>query len=210
MPSPATPTQTRIVNAAMAELGSQARVVTIDDDLPVARQAKALWDETLRLLLAEHPWNFAIRHAELNANAAAPANGWNYGFDLPADCLRMLPGGPEFSDEWNRGEREGDTYYTDGEATLPVRYISSEAGGTVSRWPPHFVHAMTLMMAERLAETVTQSEGIKDRLRERAAEALRRAKRVDGLETGYTERRQATARSDWLSGMFSPYNRFLR
>ena len=208
---PATPTQARICNAALAELGSSERIVALASDAgTVASQLRALWDETLRLLLAEHPWNFAIKRATLNASSPDPTTTWERAFTLPADCLRLLPGGPEHSDTWNEGEREGNLYLTDGEAPLTVRYISGEAGDTVSRWPPHFVHAFTLMLAERMAEAITQSESIKDKMETKAEKALIKAKRINGLETGYTHRAQATVRSDWLSARTRPYYNYGR
>ena len=59
--------------------------------------------------------------------------------------------------------------------------------------------AVTLTLAESLAEGITQSESIKRDLGQRAELALRKAKRIDGLETGANRRGSAVAKSDWLA-----------
>ncbi|GGO95030.1 hypothetical protein [Stakelama pacifica] len=195
MPTPST-TQTDIVNAALAELGSRDFVTSIDSDRPVAMRAKRLWSIVLNDLLSQHPWNFALRRAALNADGVNPPYGYARQFRLPSDCLRWLvpvEGRPGFY----RGEREGDVILTDAAAPLPVRYIALV--DDVTKWPAAFVKAMTLALAEALAEGITQSETIKRDLGNKAEYALRKAKRIDGLETGANQRGSVVAKSDWLA-----------
>lgn len=185
---------TGIVNAALAELGSTEKITSFDDATSgVGRRARALWSDILRELLYQHPWNFAIRRATLNPHGDVPAYGVARQFQLPVDCLRWLPEGDATA---RRVEREGDKLLTDAD-TLAIRYIAFLDDPSV--WSPLFVRAMTLALAAAMAEGVTQSEGIKDRLAERAEMTLRKAKRADGLESGDRRRGQVQARSDWLT-----------
>jgi hypothetical protein len=151
----------------------------------------------LRLLLVQHPWNFAIRRALLNAHGGAPAFGWNRQYQLPADCLRWLPPA-EGDQDWFAGECEGGFILTNAEAPLPCRYIGLAC--EVSKWSPGFAYAMEGYLAEALAEPVTQSESISARMEQRAEYWARQAKRIDGLETGRARRGNVTARSTWLAG----------
>lgn len=204
----ATPTQSGIVNAALAELGSTSRISSIDDEHGIAPDAKAVWDQVMNDLLAEHPWNWAIGRAVLNAGAT-PEHGYDYGYALPADCLRWLPWNAEDAD-WFEGAEEGGRLLTDFEGPLNVRYISGELGARMARWSPSFVRAMTLAMAAALAEPLTQDESIKQDMEAKAERKLARAKRRDGLASGGRSRNQVTYRSDWLMARSRRYNQWLR
>ncbi len=196
------PTPTRIVNAALAELGSVTRITSIDDPTNIALAARTLWPDVLRELLALHPWNFALRRAPLNAAGAAPEFGYLRKFQLPADCVRWLPhavGTPDYA----LCEREGDFLLSDAVAPLNIRYIAYV--DTPAKWPPLFASAMTFRLAASMAEGVTQSEGIKDRLLDRAERAIGKAKRVDGLETGAQRRGRVAFSGGWLDRRNRPY-----
>jgi hypothetical protein len=187
-------TQTELVNAALAELGSTARIIALDDGSNSARRAAALWANIVRMLLEQHPWNFALRRAQLNPLSAPPPFGYARAFQLPDDCVRWLPaahGDPDF----RAAEMEGRLLLTDAD-DMPVRYIAMVT--SVADWPPSFANTVMLYLAAAMAEGITQSESIKDRLAERGEMALRRAKRLDGLQTGATRRAHVTASSGWL------------
>lgn len=204
MPAPAS--QASIVNAAAARLGATERIVSLaDDDSNLARHARVLWDEALRTLIAEHPWNFAVARANLNAAATAPLFRFERAFTLPADCARLLPPSPEDRGDWWEGEVEGGAILSDAEAPLPIRYISRTRADQVALWPAHFALAMTMMLAASLAEPLTGSQSIAATMRDQADEALRKAKRRDALENGGRQRRQVSASSDWLAGRRMPY-----
>lgn len=206
----ATPTQTGIVNAALARLGSTRRIQSIDEGSSIANDALAIWDSTMRTLLAEHPWNWAIGRKTLNAGAP-PAFGFAYGFTLPPDNLRWLPPADDDGPDFYTAREEGGVLLTDhGAAALPVRYISAELGGRVAVWPPYFVEAMTFAIAAELAEPLTQDTSLGDRMADKAEFWLKRAKRRDGLASNGRERNQVTARSSWLEARHRRYNRFER
>lgn len=197
------PTQSRIVNAALARLGSTRRVSAIEDDA----DAEAVWSDLVRLLLASHPWNFAIVTRQLNPADAVAYTGsrWRLAFTMPRDCLRWLPPGNDAGRDHFTAAQEGDLLLTDASAPV-IRYVSSAAAGEVSRWPPHFVEAVTLALAERLAEPVTQSASVARDMAEAADYALRRAKRADGLQSNGSGRtREAQVHSSWLAARGTRY-----
>jgi hypothetical protein len=201
MPTLATPTQTGIVNAALVELGSTTRVQSIASH----PDASAVWDSMIRLLVASHPWNFALARAQLNESPGVPTSQYARAFALPADCLRWLPGTPE-DDIYFIAVQEGDDLLTDAIAPLPVRYISAVKAYDVSRWPPHFVRAVECELAARIANAQTQSKSIQDKAEERAYGALKAAKRADGLASnGGQQRTASTAKSSWLQARATPY-----
>lgn len=196
-------TQTSILLGALAELGSTDRPTSIDDTTSgPAKRAKVLWNDIVRELLAAHPWNFAIQRKALNATGTAPEHGYARAFQLPGDCVRWLPGAasdPDFA----LAEQEGNLLLSDATEPLNIRYVA--LNDDIARWPPGFVTAVKLSLAASLAEGVTQSEGIKDRLLQRAADALREGKRQDGLATGRRRRGGVVAQSNWLGARNRPY-----
>lgn len=199
------PTQTGIINRALALLGSTARIGSILDTAGPAVHAREHWDALLRRLLADHPWNFALQRRLLNEAADAPVFGYDRSFTLPDDCLRWLPPSVD-SDDWFEGVLEGpDQILTNAAVPLPVRYVSLDLGEQVARWPSWFEDAMVCAMAEALAEPITQSEGIKQGMAEAAQRALAKAKRKDGLESGGKRRVSVDARSRWNGARTRPY-----
>lgn len=199
------PTQTGTINAALALLGSTARISNINDPGGPAQHAREHWDRLLRVMLADHPWNFAIARAELNEAAPAPQFGYAHAFTLPDDCARWLP--PSVDDaDWFAGVLEGpDQILTDAAAPLPVRYVSRALGEQVARWPAWFEDAMVAAMAEALAEPITQSESVREAMGERARAKLAKAKRKDALESGGRRRISVDARSRWGAARSRPY-----
>lgn len=190
------PTQSKIVNAALSLLGSTERITSIDDTKEIAKHAKAHWDLALQHIAGDHPWNFAIERAQLPEAQPAPAFGWTRAFELPNDCLRFLP--PRDGDDtFYCCEVEDGRILTDSEAPLPVRYISSAKLDYTSKWPPYFAKAMQYELASRMAEAVTGSSSLQDKFGDAAWEAVKVAKRRDGLEGGRAKRAGATARGSW-------------
>jgi len=197
-------TQTDIVNAALAELGSTSRINSINDTQSnSARRALAIWDMTLRLMLAEHPWNFAIKRAKINALAAIPLSEYQRQFSLPTDMVRWLPPA-QGDDDYFEGEVEGEVMLSDAEAPLILRYIAYV--DDVSKWPASFVEAFKYKLAGSMAEGETSSQSIRDRMEDRFEMWLSRAKRRDGQATGKRRgNNRVTVRSDWLTARRSPY-----
>ena len=195
--------QAEIVNAALAELGSTSRIVTLADQAnPHARTAREVWDVVLDDLLDRHPWNFAIRRVVLNEATEAVSFGYDRAFRLPADCVRWLPPSrfghePGQSGRWFDGEREGDMILTNSDAPLECRYIARIDQPHL--WFPAFQKAMVIGLAASMAEAVTQDESIKDRLQERFDRQIRIAKRRDGLESGPRRRHPIILQSDILT-----------
>lgn len=200
-----TPSQTAIVNGALADLGSTTILQSIDDRGNTAAQARQHWPDVVRELLTAHTWNFAIRRTLLPLQEELPPGlGWKYAYALPVDSMRWLVPNREDADLWFEGEEEGGCILTNREAPLPLRYISAELGMMVSRWSAAFVKAVRSELAARMADAVTQSESITDRARKNADSALKLAKRTDGLQTGRTSRSALTVKSDWLTAARHP------
>ncbi len=195
MPTDAT-TETSILNAAIARIGSTEQVTSFTDSTSnTAKRAQRIWPILRRYMLAQHPWNFALKRHLLNEAGEKPKFGWDRQFTVPAEALRWLPPGDRDAD-WFEGEREGDFILTNHAAPLPVRCIMDITD--VTKWSAGFVAAMEIALAAFLASPVTESVALTQWLTDVADNAVRKGKRLDGLETGRTRRQPARAQSSWL------------
>lgn len=166
-----------IVNAAMTLLG-ESRIISIDDDVKPAREAKAIWDITLDAVLASYNWSFAKTRAALPALTDAPAFQYALKYQIPTEALRLLFIGDYYvgldltdyrSSPTAEYTVEGRQILTDMAAPLNVKYVQRISDTTMMS--PSFVMAFSSKLAELLAEPLTQS----DQKRARAEAAFNRA-----------------------------------
>lgn len=184
-----------IVNLALTLLG-QDRVIAVSDDVESARVMRSLWDGTRDMVMAAHPWKFAIKRAELPSVATPPAFGWSQQFAIPEECLRLV----QVGDDWTFYEStsawfalEGGAILTDEAAPLRVRYVRRITN--TGLWPPLFCRVVSLQLALDACEKLTNSSAKIDRLSVGYTSAIREAKRQNAIERPPLR----ADRSDWLS-----------
>lgn len=191
----AQPSLTRIVNRAAVHLGTARRVSSIDDGTPIASAARDVIDFVRDELLAEHPWNFAIKRAELAASATEAPIGWTFAYEAPSDMIRWLPW-PQGEQLYFRAVQEGGFILSDAKAPLPFRYIARIEDPSL--WSPGFIGALSASLAMAIAPTVTGSDTIDQKLTNRLLMAVKAGKRQDGLASGDRARNMG-AGSGWLA-----------
>jgi len=180
--------QTDIVNTALTLLG-EGRVMSIDDDLKQARDAKAVYDIVLNSLLGGYTWSFAKTRAQLPALVGAPAFEFGSRFQLPADCMRLVMVGDvyvgvDLTDYRSMPSElyaiEGREILTDYGSPLNIKYIKRVVDTNL--YPPNFVSVFAAKLAATLAESLTQSETKQARAEDRLAKELALAVRANAIE----------------------------
>jgi hypothetical protein len=179
---------TNIVNSALTLLGEQ-RILSMDDNVKPAREAKALFEQTRDGLLAGYNWSFAMARANLPALLDAPEFGYSLKYQMPADCLRLIQIG-EFYAGLNLSDYrgmpteefmiEGRQILTDMSAPLPVRYVFRETNP--ANFGAAFVDAFSAKLAEKLAESLTQSDSKRGRAEAEFHRAIGVAIRANAIE----------------------------
>ena len=163
-----------ICNGALRRLGQQP-IASLDDPVEAARVARDRYPIIRDALLQAHPWNFALKRAELPADLAAAADG-RPAFPLPADCLALQSAAAA---DW---AVEGRRVLASAAAPLPVLYVARIEDATL--FPPLFVEALSSRLAADLAEPLTQSTSAADaKLREHRL-ILSEARTRDAQESG--------------------------
>jgi hypothetical protein len=170
--------EVQICNLALLELG-QAGITAFNEGSKPATLAEAFYEHTRDVVLAAHPWNFALVRAELALEVATPVWGFARQFQLPTDplCLRV----------WRMdGEAEGLIWKVEGgklltdETIAQIQYIAQITNPVL--FSPLFVEALAARLSARFAMPVTGSrEKAKDMYAMYEAK-LREARTLDGQE----------------------------
>lgn len=174
-----------ICNSALIKVGAE-RISSITQDTKSARILNALWDQVRDSVLRAHKWNFATKRVTLSPTSDSPDFGYDYVYDQPNDCLRVLNTFPDSIDF----VVEGRKILTD-EETLDVLYIcrhESEAD-----WDSCFAEAMAWRLASEIAYNLTESNTLAVNCDKKYREVLAEARSMDGTE-GTTE---AIVSDDW-------------
>ena len=78
-----------ICNQAIYQLGGKT-ISALSDSTEAARKCNAVYSQVRDALLRAHPWNFAIKEAELSVLVETPEYSFDYYYELPSDCLRVV------------------------------------------------------------------------------------------------------------------------
>lgn len=149
------------------------------------------YDHTRRKLLRQHPWNFAIKRAELAASATAPLFGASKQFPVPADFLRLL----QVVDEDSR-IIETEAYFFENRNLMMrwneddiarIVYVSDEED--VTKFDDLFIDLLAVEIALSMAYLVTQNNANIERLGGVRKTLIMAAKAVDGQERPPENRR---------------------
>ena len=154
------------------------------------------YDHTRRKLLRQHPWNFAIKRAELAASDTAPLFGATAQFPVPADFLRLL----RVVDEDNR-IISSDAYFFENRQLMlrwaeddvaRIIYITDEED--VTKFDDLFVDLLAVEIAMSIAYLVTQNNSNIERLASIRKTLISAAKSIDGQEQPPESRRASINR----------------
>lgn len=78
-----------ICNLALTDLG-HGQISAIGENTKAGRLT-ALWYPVVRdATLRSHPWNCAVKRAELAREDATPSHEYTYQYALPDDCLKVI------------------------------------------------------------------------------------------------------------------------
>ena len=167
-----------ISNLALTVLGAD-RITSLDDNSENARRLTAVFDYCREDVLRAHPWNFAIIRAQLARLASTPAFGYDYEFQLPADCLRVIEvndGTSLITDYKIEGRKvlcDNDTLYTKyiGDVIDPNQYTSQ------------FISVLSSRLAAELAYAITNNKSTQELMMTIYLQRLQQAKEADAQES---------------------------
>jgi hypothetical protein len=143
---------TDICNLALGHLG-EAAITSLDEDSAAGRACKLHYSITRDAVLRSHRWNFAQSRVTLSQLADAPAFGWSYQYELPADFVRAL----EYNDT-EIGDMVSEEFVIEGRRILTdsptVNLVYSRRVDNVAKYDPLFVEALAVKLAIILSEKI--------------------------------------------------------
>ena len=172
---------TEICNLALDYL-DEAPLASIDDNSAVARWFRRNFWPMAWSLMRRHPWNFAMARTVLPAAATPPAFGWTHAYDLPVDCLRVMPLTADGSENAKTipHKVEGSQVLADEPAPRPVRYVRRiENTGLFDQ---QFTDVLALALAQKAAHFITGKASYAESLGQKTQAALSEAQAIDALE----------------------------
>lgn len=168
---------TGICNRALQLVGSAQQIMNLTDNSREARSVNRAYDACRRQELRTHPWNFAIKRAQLSNDSTAPAFDEEYAFTLPADCLRVLIP-KSVARDW---KVEGRKIVASTALPLDLRYIADITDPTV--FDAAFCEVLAARIALAIVEDMTQSTAKQQQLGTVYKNFLAEARRADALES---------------------------
>lgn len=167
-------------------LCKSSRITDINSTTEIAaREAKALYEQTAREVMREHPWNCLTARENLPQNPT-PAFGWSYSYTLPSQCVRLLSVNG-YKVEQNYVE---DNYTIEGRDILTnaseckITYI--EYTDDTSLFDPHLTRAIAHLLGSYLATIVATDDQLGLVLRdEYERRVLPKAKMSDSREQNH-------------------------
>ena len=158
---PVTNSETSIANLALAEISSHA-ITALSDETEEANWCRRFYPQCRDEMLRAHPWNFAMKRANLSRLADAPVNEWSYAYGLPSDYIAIYQLN-EFQCWGNYGtgirrlfQIENGALLTDSEAAT-VRYVFQQTDAT--KFDPLFITALSLLLASKICKPITGNDG---------------------------------------------------
>lgn len=177
-----------IANRALTKIG-EARILSLSDDVEAARSIDSMFDTVRDAELRIRKWKFSISRDSLPALAGSPAWGFDYQYQLPSGCLRILQvndiyPGVSLSDYRSMDEAEwrveGRKILTDIGAPLKIRYIARVED--TGQWDAAFTEAFACRLAAEVCERLTQSNTKRELAWGEYKNAIRAALTADAIE----------------------------
>lgn len=185
-------TEIEIVNSALSKIRGRT-ITSLNDNSPEARLAKVLYPKIRDAALRKHSWRFAIKRVELGLLAETPGFGFDYAFQLPPDCLRVLETDSYEDEDWTQ---EGGKILAN-RNTFFCKIIFRQTDA--SKFDAVFVEYVAYELAAQLALPLTNGTQIAIAMQQKAEMVLREARSYSAQEKGSVEAPEATS---WLTSRF--------
>lgn len=179
-----------VCNLALSLL-NVAPISSIDNPETDTEELCALWyDQTRKEALRRHSWNFAIKRKVLAANNEAPAFGYSKAFNLPDDYIRLIQ--VTETDGYLDSPLAATRYAVEDGKLLIGQYADSSGSSlrlvyvsdfkTVAQMDASFIDYLAVLLAQKIAYQVTQSNTTIERCDALMEKAESRARSMDGQE----------------------------
>ena len=183
-----------ICNAALQLIKNSKQITSLEQGTKEANACEIIFDEMRDAALEVHNWNFATKRVKLGQLTDTPAFEWDYGYELPADFLRVVSvhnnstGRDRIAYKIENGQINSDA------SDLYLRYVARVEDPNLM--PATFRLALSKVLASRLAVTLSGSASLSKEMYEQyIAEDLPTAKSADSIQ----DMADQLPESDWIT-----------
>ena len=172
---------TEIANLALSHVGEEAIMDLTDENNAVARLVTTVFIPTIKEVGRDHEWNCLRARANIPQVLPVPAFGYDFAYQLPVNCLRVLRlNGRDIQERTDLYDIEGRRLLTNA-TVAKIQYIEYTSDTTV--YDALFIECVALRLAGKLATIIRQDEALGNQLKQEYLQvALPRARKVDGNE----------------------------
>lgn len=174
-------TKLEIVNSALLRCGAEPLTAIPDLTNKRGNLINNHYDIVLREILNDTPWNFAKKRLAVTVDGTPPLYGYNYRYQLPSDCIRVL--GINDEDDQIPFSIEAGYLLCNLDTSINIRYISYVTDTTI--YSASFVTAFYLKLAENISYSLVQSQSLQQAIISEAERYLRKARSYNSQE-GFT------------------------
>jgi len=190
--------KTGIANLALSNLG-EARIQSLTEDSSRARACSARIDGVIETILRMHVWNSALERQQL-VSGETPIFGWNYSYQLPADCIKVVEVSPI-----SRYQVEKKNILSN-EKTLNLLYVGNPTD--INNLDSLLAETIAMKLALEICETLTSKQGLKQELMQKYVISLQEARAANSHDKT-PEHRERSSYLDAKRGRFSvPHRTF--
>ncbi len=160
-----------LCNRALLKIGAQP-IQSFYDDRVEADLALSFFESTRDALLSAYPWRFAVTQMALPRLAVNPLADYQYAYQLPGDCLRVLSlGGINY-------RRVGNTLHSN--ADVPIMDYIFRPDDEMA--PAYFEQILIARLAAEFCLPLTENTSRAEMLFRLAENEFERAKRIDAQQ----------------------------
>ena len=184
--------KTGIANLALSNLG-EARIQSLTEDSSRARACSARMDQVIESVLRMHVWNSALER-QLLVTGDTPIFGWNYSYQLPADCIKVVEVEPVSKYQVEK------KYILSNETSLYLLYVATPTD--INNLDSLLAEAIAMKLEVEVAETLTSKQGLKQEMMQKFIIALQEARSANSNDRTPEHRE----RSSWLDAKKGRYS----
>ena len=166
-----------LCSKALIKIGAKG-ITSFEENTAEAEVANQLYEPCLQNLLASYPWRFALTQKTLARLTDKPISDYQYAFQLPNDCVRVLSAGQNIRSSGLNYKIVGQKLYTNAEAVI-LNYIRRPEENT---FPAFFIDALVGKLAAEFCLPLTESTTRTDYVKKMSETSIGTARLIDSQQ----------------------------
>ena len=166
-----------LCSKALIKIGAKS-ITSFEEETAEAEVANQLYEPTLQNLLASYPWRFALTQKALARLTEKPISDYQYAYQLPNDCVRVLSAGQNIKSSGLNYKIVGQKLYTNANEVV-LNYIRRPEENS---FPAFFTEALIGKLATEFCLPLTESTARTDYIKKLSDGEIASARLMDSQQ----------------------------